>query len=211
MQHSYFLGFSWDTVDISFTLPSDTLIDTQQLAHAYLQEAHNYSPSGYVPFGQDHFLCQWLLLSLLIPSDNVNVYHSPAHLFLSFHFSLPVQCQLLKLSHLQHNPVPLQFPLPDVVIVTGATPHPWTLYFQGCSLPASFCDTTSGSMCKIYIALQELQVITLKLCKMPFRLSSKVVTIYLDSSTAEIYLCYQGSTVSLFLYRLALLHFKSDQ
>ena len=31
---------------------------------------------------------------------------------------------------------PLQFPLPDVVIATGATPTHWAFYFQGSGLPS---------------------------------------------------------------------------
>ena len=40
----------------------------------------------------------------------LNVYHSPAHLFLSFHLSLPAQHHLQRLSQLQQSPFPLYFP-----------------------------------------------------------------------------------------------------
>ena len=39
--------------------------------------------------------------------------------------------------------------------------------------------------------------------RMAFHLSGKVITMHLDNSTAIAYLCNQGSTVSLFLSRLA--------
>ena len=43
----------------------------------------------------------------------------------------------------------------------------------------------------------------LNLCKMAFQLSSKVVDLHLDNSTAKAFLCHQGGRASLFLYRLA--------
>ena len=39
------------------------------------------------------------------------------------------------LAHLQQSPIPLQFPLPDVVIATNATPTHWAFYFQRSGLP----------------------------------------------------------------------------
>ena len=61
-------------------------------------------------------------LGHVIQSDMLHVYHSPTHLFSWFHFSLSSLHQVEQLSHLQQSPVPLQFPLPDVVIATDATP-----------------------------------------------------------------------------------------
>ena len=63
-------------------------------------------------------------------SDKLNVYHSPAHLHLSFHLSLPVQCQLQRLSELLQTPVPLWFPLPNVVITNDATSNHWAFIFR---------------------------------------------------------------------------------
>ena len=60
-------------------------------------------------------------LCCVIQSDMLHVYHSPTHLFSHVHFSLYSLHQLEQLSHLQQSPV-LQFPLPDVVIVTDITP-----------------------------------------------------------------------------------------
>ena len=51
----------------------------------------------------------------------LNVFNSPAHLFLSFCLSLLGLHQLQRLSQLQEAS-PLQVALPDVVTVTNATP-----------------------------------------------------------------------------------------
>ena len=59
---------------------------------------------------------------------------------------------------MQECPVPLQFPLPNVVIATDGMPHYWIFYFQGSGLPKSFCRTWSGSVCDGYIAFQELHI-----------------------------------------------------
>ena len=37
----------------------------------------------------------------------------------------------LRLSQSQKSPILLQFPQPDVVITTDATPNHWAFYFQG--------------------------------------------------------------------------------
>ena len=58
-------------------------------------------------------------------------------------------------------------------------------------------------MCRAHIALQELQVVAMMLCRMAFHLSGKVVALHLDNSAANAYLCNQGGRVSPFLSRLA--------
>ena len=58
-------------------------------------------------------------------------------------------------------------------------------------------------MCKMHIALQELQAVAPMLWKMVFYFSNKVVTLYLDNNAAKAYLCNQGYTAILFLSRLA--------
>ena len=58
-------------------------------------------------------------------------------------------------------------------------------------------------MFRAYIALQELQVVAMMLCRMAFHLSGKVVTFHLDNTTVKAYLCNQGGKVSPFLSRLA--------
>ena len=54
----------------------------------------------------------------------------PTHLFSWIHFSLSMLHQLEWLLQLQQSPVPLQFPLPDVVIATDAIPTHWA-FFSG--------------------------------------------------------------------------------
>ena len=104
---------------------------------------------------------------------------------------------------MQESPVPLQCPLPNVVISRDAAPGHWAFYFQGSSLPLSFSDMLSGSMHRVHIALQELQAIVLMQCRMSFHLSGNVITLLEDNSTAKDHLCNQGSTVSLFLSKVA--------
>ena len=146
---------------------------------------------------QLHCLC------CVIHSDMLSVYHSPMQLFSCVHFSLSSLCQLEWLANLQQSPVPLQFPLPDVVIGTDGTPTHWAFYFQGSGLPLSVSGAWSGSLSRAHIALQELQAVAIMLCRMAFCLSGKVVVLHLDNSTAKTYLCNQGGTVSPFLSRLA--------
>ena len=59
----------------------------------------------------------------VIQSDMLNVYHSTANKFLSYQPSPPVLHQLWRLSQLQQSLVPLQFPLPDMVITRDAIPN----------------------------------------------------------------------------------------
>ena len=127
----------------------------------------------------------------------------PGNYFHVFIFSLSSLCQLEWLAHLQQNPVPLQFPLPEVIIATDATPTHWAFYFQGSGLPLSVNGSWLDSLCRANIALQELQAVSIMLRRMAFHLSGKVVALHLDNSTAKAYLCNQGGTVSPFLSRLA--------
>ena len=133
----------------------------------------------------------------------VHVYHSPTHLFSQVQFSLSLSLQLEWLSQLQQSPVPLQYPLPDVVIATDAMPTHWAFYFQGSGLPLSVSGSWSGSMCRANIALQELQAVAMMLYRMAFCSSDKVVALHLDNSTAKAYLCNEGGTVFPILSRLS--------
>ena len=142
---------------------------------SFLDKA-NFCTSGH---SQLWHLCH------VIQSDMLHVYHSPNHLFSQVHFSLSSLCQLEWLSQLQQSPVPLQFPLPDVVIATDTTPTHWAFYFQGSGLPLSVNIPWSGSMCRAHNALQELQAIAMMLCRMAFHLSGKVVALHLNNSTAK--------------------------
>ena len=111
---------------MSVSLPPDKLADIQQLALSLLWTTHvtvckvmsflgkaNFCTNGH---SQLHSLCH------VIQHDMLSVYHSPMQLFLHVHFSLSSLCQLEWLTTLQQSPIPLQFPLPDVVIATDATP-----------------------------------------------------------------------------------------
>ena len=120
-----------------------------------------------------------------------------------FIFLFPLLRQLERLSNSQQSPVPLHFPLPDVVIATDTTPTHWAFYFQGSGLPLLVSGAWSGSLSRAHIALQELQAVAIMLHRMAFCLSGKVVALHLDKSTAKVYLSSQGGTVSPFLSRLA--------
>ena len=82
----------------------------------------NFCTNGH---SQLHCLCH------VIQSDMLHVYQSPTQLFSHVHFCPSSLCQLEWLAHLQQSLVLLQFPLPDVVIATDATPTHWAFYFQG--------------------------------------------------------------------------------
>ena len=202
-----FLGLCWDTVHMSVSLPPDKLADIQQLALSLLHTPHVTVHKVMSFLGKANFCInghsQLQRLCRVIQSDMLSVYHSPTHLFSHVHFSPSSLHQLDRLANLQQSPVPLQFPLPDVVIGTDATPTRWAFYFQGSGLPLSVSGTWSGSLSRAHIALQELQAVAVMLCRMAFCLSGKVVALHLDNSTAKAYLYNQGGTVSPFLSRLA--------
>ena len=126
---------------------------------------------------------------------------------LSFSHPIIFMCSILHqlewLANLQQSPIPLQFPLPDVVIATDATPTHWAFYFQGSGLPLLVSGSWSCSLCRAHIALQELQAVAMMLHRMAFHLSGKVVALHLDNSTVKAYLCNQDGTVCPFLSRLA--------
>ena len=175
---------------MSVFLPPDKLADIQQLALSLLQTPHVtvhmvMSFSGKATFCTNGHSQLWHLCCV-IQSDILCVYHFPTHLLLCAHFSLSSLHQLEQLAHLQQSPVPLQFPLPDVVITTDATPTYWAFYFQGFGLPLSVSGTWSGSLYTAHIALQELHTITMMLHRMAFCLSGKVVDLHLDNSTAKV-------------------------
>ena len=129
-----FLGLCWNTVCMSVSLPLDKLAETQQLALALLWTPHVMVCKVMSFLGKANFCTnghsQLQCLCHVIQSDMLSVYHSPTHLFSCVHFSLSLR-QLERLAKLQQSPVPLQFPLPDVVIATDATPTHWAFYFQG--------------------------------------------------------------------------------
>ena len=167
---------------MSVSLPSDKLADIQQLALSLLQTTHvtickvmsflgkaNFCTHGHSQF---HHLC------CVIQSDMQSVNHSPTQLFLCNHFSISCLHQLEGLAYLQQSPVPLHFPLSDVVIATDATPTHWAFYFQGSGLPLSVSGAWYGSLCRAHIALQELHAVAIMLHRMAFYLSGKVITLH---------------------------------
>ena len=133
-----FLGLCWNTVHMSVSLPPDKLADIEQLAVSLLQSQHVTVHWVMSFLGNANFCtnCHSQLWHLchVIQRDMLHVYHSPTHLFSWAHFSLSSLHQLVQLSQLQQSPVPLQFPLPDVVIATDATYTHRVFYFQGSGL-----------------------------------------------------------------------------
>ena len=116
----------------------------------------------------------------IIQSNMLNIYHSPAHFFLSFHLSLPTQHQLQRLSQLQKSLVLCNFPLPDVVFSTGTMPYHWAFYFQSsegsCILlwhlvwfyvKGAYCLARAKSCCP-HVAYNGLLVIWLGGCCLTF-------------------------------------------
>ena len=192
---------------MSLNLPPDKLEYIQWLVLSLLQSQHVSVHQVMSFLGRANCFTnghsQLWHLCPVIQSDMLHVYHSPTHLFSWVHFSLTSWCQLEWLSQLQQSPVPLQFPLPDMVIATDAMPTHWAFYFQGSGLPLSVSGSWSGSMCRAHIALQELQAVAIMLQWMAFHLSGKVVGLHLDNSNVKAYLYNQGGTVSPFLSRLA--------
>ena len=192
---------------MSVPLPPDKLADIQQLALSLLQTTDVTVCRVMSFFGKANFCTnghsQLCHLCHVIQHDMLSVYHSPMQLFSCVHFSLSSLHQLEQLAKLQQSPIPLQFPLSDVVIATDATPTHWAFYFQGSGLPLSVSGAWSGSLCRAHIALQELHAVATMLCRMAFCLSGKVVALDLDNITAKAYLCNQGGIVSPFLSRLA--------
>ena len=139
----------------------------------------------------------------------LNVSYSPANLFSSFLFSGSVMCQLQILSQLQQSSLPLHFPPLDVVISTDATPTHWASYCQCPWLPLSVSGLWSTSMCRVHIAIHELQAVALMLFRLAVQIFGKVFALQLDNSTSKAYLCNQGSTVSHFSFQTCLSHIES--
>ena len=165
---------------------SDKLLDIQQFASSLL-------------FWQPITVCQVMSFwekNFFVPIDMQGFTGHPV----SFRATCWM-CIILQLiySQLHQSPVPLWFPLPDVVITTDATSNHWAFYFQSSGFPFSCSGTWSGSMCKVHNALQELQVVGLILHKIAFWLSGKVVALYLENNTTKTYLCNKGGTAFHFL------------
>ena len=78
---------------------------------------------------------------------------------LHVHFSVSSLRQLEWLAKLQQSPVPLQFPLPVVVIATDATPTHWAFYFQGSGLPLSVSGAWSGSYLGLILPCRDFRLL----------------------------------------------------
>ena len=93
----------------------------------------------------------------VLQSNILNVYHFSISFISTYvHLSLSAWHQLWRLSRFQQSAVPLQFSLPDMVVIdTDATSNNWAFYFQGSGCPISLnCMLWSGSRDKVHIALQ---------------------------------------------------------
>ena len=136
----------------------------------------------------------------VIQSEMLFVYHSPNHLFSHVHVFLSSLHQLEQSSHLQQSPVPLQFPLPDVVIATDATPNYGPFIFWDLVYHYWLVDPGQVLCGGLILSCRSFRLL---LYRMAFHLFGKVVALHLDNSTDKAYLCNQGGTVSPFLSRLA--------
>ena len=120
---------------MSVSLPPDQVADIQQLPLSLLQNKHVtvcrvmsfLGKATFCTSGHSQLQC----LCHIIQSEMLHDYHSPTHLFSCVHFSL------FSLHQLEQSPVPLQFPLSNVVIATDPMPTHWAFYFQGSGLPLS--------------------------------------------------------------------------
>ena len=97
-------GLCWYTVGMFVSLPNHKHIEIQRLAHALLQRQPVTIHQVMSFVGRTTFcangpvqICQ---LCCVMQSEMLNVYHSPTHLFLSFHLSHSALHQLQGLSQL---------------------------------------------------------------------------------------------------------------
>ena len=123
-------------------------------------------------------------------------------IYLLFPPCFPALHQLHNLTQVQQSLVPLQFPLPDVILLCMLCPVSHPFVFRDWVYLYLLVEHGEVFMCKVHIALKEFQLALPMLCGMAFHLSGKVVALHLDNSTADAYLCDHGCTVSLLLSRL---------
>ena len=125
----------------------------------------------------------------------LNVYHSPVHLFSSFHFS---GCTSFG-NCLSYSRV--QFPYSSIFLIWLLLQMP--LLLTGLSIfwvlswfPLSISGASDQAVCAGFILpYRELQAIALMMHRMAFQLSGKVVALHLHNSTAKAYLCHQSGKV----------------
>ena len=125
--------------------------------------------------GNGHVQLHWLCH--VIRSDMLNVYHSPAHLILSFHLSLSLQCQLQRLSQLLQSLAPLQFPFPLVVSNTDANPIIGPFIFRVLGFLYAVVAPGLVPYVRCIFLCKNFKPVALMLHKMAFQLSGKVVAL----------------------------------
>ena len=126
----------------------------------FLAETFCDKSSGNFLSRQGQFLCQWPLPTLkMVLCYSVTCW---MFIFLQLTYFCPFNFLISALYPLwQLSPIPLQLPL------------------QVSWLPLSVSGPWSGSMCRVHISLQELQVITQMLHRMAFYLSVRVIAFQL--------------------------------
>ena len=95
----------WDTLDMSVFLPSEKLLEIQQLAPASLQRQSITVPQVTSFLGKTTFCANGD--AKIFQSDILNVYHFHGNLLLYFHLSLPAQRQLQRLCQFQQRLAPI--------------------------------------------------------------------------------------------------------
>ena len=138
-------------------LPSDKLLEIQQLPHSLLHMQHIMVHMVIFFWGKITFcanghaqLCQ---LCCVIQSNILYVYHSPTHLLSPFTFLFLNGIGCLRSSRFQSFCNFLFLP-----ITGNATPNYWVFYFQGSGFPYPLMEPAEVSMHRVHIASQELPV-----------------------------------------------------
>ena len=192
---------------MSVSLPSDKLTCIQQLALSWLetQQVTVCQVMSFLDKANSCASCHLQLQQLchVIQSDMLTVFHSVVQLLSSVQFFFSTWHQLQQLFYLQQSPPPWPFLLPNVIIVTDATPSHWAFSYSGFWITIISLWILVRFFVMVHIALQELQALAMMLHRMSFQLLGKVVSLHLDNCADTVYLCNQGCTVSRFLPRLA--------
>ena len=125
---------------MSVSLPPDKLADIQLFPLLHTQPITVCQIMSFL--GKANFCANWHFqlqrFCHVIQSDMLTVYPTP--LFSSVHFSLSALHQLKHLSCLHQCPVPLQFPLPGVVIATVPWSLIWPFIFKVLVYPYQLVD-----------------------------------------------------------------------
>ena len=166
MSHSalLILGLHWDILEISVSLPSDTLSQIQQLADSLLQTQSCTICQVIFLFVQDHMVMHNFIDYVMSFNDMLNLYHSPAFLICSFQLCInSTVCLSYNRIQFQSNFLFLTWlSLQILHQITGP------FIFRVFGSPLSFSGTWSDSMSMVHIALHELQTVVLMLNRMAF-------------------------------------------